>query len=77
VPGCALRFACASTLTLILITSYFVRCILYIKESWVSSELFATEDTENTEKFVVGGFSSLCGIFFRGANVKLESVGQG
>ena len=32
-------FRFASTL----ITSYFVRCILYIKDSWVSSEFLAEE----------------------------------
>jgi hypothetical protein len=38
-PACRdMRFACASTLTLILITSYFVSCVLYIIQSWVSSE---------------------------------------
>ena len=52
-PGYALRFACASTLTLILITSYFVRCILYTIGSWMSSEFsfFATEGhREHREK---------------------------
>jgi hypothetical protein len=47
-PACRdMRFACASTLTLILITSYFVRCILYIKDSWVSSEISYHEGTKD------------------------------
>jgi len=41
-PGYALRFACASTLTLMLITSYFVRCILYTIAGWVSSEILSS-----------------------------------
>ena len=39
------RFGCSFVLHIK--NPLFVRCILYIKDSWVSSESFATEVTEN------------------------------